>query len=548
MPAAVVSPPDGRSLAALPEAHRRDPAAATLTLVDGKLLNLLTDDFVAQLEGDELDALLDALLESYEVPGRRGLQPHQLPPANFQTGEQFAWLFQAGRGAGKTMAMAEEMYDHVMHGPPCDPFEPGGHRMAIIAPTLGDVATSCWGGPSGLRRIDPRIQMISRKGGTFVIFPNGAEAKCTGGKTEDDTERLRAHGNLCRAWVEEAAAIKRLALIWRQLQFAVRHGPRPQVQLSSTPKRTAAYRRINGSHRVTVTKARTADNVHLPESERKRLYEDHEGTRLAAQELEGELVDETPGALWTGDVVDERRIRTSTLRLELPPGDETREQWLRRALGLTTVFVGVDPATSGRGDRTGIIVVGGDNPTLRPDGNRHAYFLEDRTALMVPSTVDLGEALGDDKLAEGVEGWAAVLVDVADRWQAEAVVVERNRLGRTARAVIRAEGYRGRIVEVDARGSKANRADALRQVWRRRCWIVDSLPHLEDEMTTWVPAEGDEPDFDEDADDVHEFTGSPDALDGGGHAARLMLGLEQPLAPESGPVSDAMLAGWQSVA
>jgi phage terminase large subunit-like protein len=517
-------------------------------LVDEQLLDLLTDDFVAQLEGDELDALLEVMLDTVTVPGRRGLQPHQLPPADFQAGEQFAWMFQAGRGSGKTMSMSEELYDHVMHGPPCDPFEPGGHRMAIVAPTLGDVASSCFLGPSGLRRIDPRFKMVSRKGGTFVIFPNGAEAKCTGGKTEDDTERLRAAGNLCRAWVEEAAAIKRLALVWRQLQFAVRMGPRPQVQMSSTPKRTTAFKRVVDSHRVTVTRARTADNVYLPESERKRLYEDHQGTRLAAQELEGELVEETPGALWTGDVVDERRILTSKLRLELPPADETREQWLRRALGLTTVFVGVDPATSGAGDRTGIVVVGGDNPAKRPSRQRDVFFLEDRTALMVPSTVDLGEALGDDKLDPNIEGWGDVLGEVAIRWAADGVVVERNRLGRTARAVIRAAGFTGRIIEIDAKGSKANRADALRQTWRRRCWIVDKLRHLEAEMTTWVPAEGDDPEFDDEADDLHEFTGSPDALDGAGHPARLLLGLEEPIVPDSGPLSDAMLAGWQSVA
>lgn len=516
-----------------------------LVPVDAEFLASLTDELIAELTTDELDVLLELMIaDDTPTIGRRTLQPHQQPPADWLAGEQFAWLFEAGRGAGKTMTMSEKMYDHVT-GPACDPFEPGGHRMAIIAPTLGDVAVSCWAGPSGLRRIDPRIRMVSRKGGTFVDFHNGASAKCTGGATEGDTERLRAAGNLCFAWVEEAAACRRLALIWRQLQFAVRHGPRPQVQLSSTPKPSRAYKQVRTHRRVTVTNARTLDNVHLPESERQRLYEDHQGTRIGRQELEGEMIDDVPGAHWTADVVDERRILTSRLRSEHPPGDETREQWLRRVLGLTTVFIGLDPGTSGRGDRTGIVVVGGDNPRHRPDGKRHAFFLEDMTGLMVPSTVDFGEALGDDQLPDDIEGWAGVVADVAARWLADGIVVERNRLGRTARAVLRAGGYQGQIIEVDARGSKANRADALRTVWRRRCWIVDSLTQLETEMTSWIPAEGDEPDFDPEQDDVSEFTGSPDALDAAGHAAAQLLGLGMVETLPSEPLTDALLSGWR---
>lgn len=517
-----------------------------MTLIDVDFLELLTPEFIAGLEGDELDAIHEALLHAYEVPGRRGLQPHQLPPAEFETGDVFAWLIEAGRGAGKTMAMSDRFYRHVMEDPPCDPYEPGGHRLAIAAPTLGDVATSCFAGPSGLRRIDPRIRMVSRRGGTFVVFPNGAEAKCTGGKTEEDTERLRAHGNLCLFWIEEAAACRRLALLWKQAQFAVRHGPRPQVQLSSTPKPTRAYKQVRSSTRVRITKATTADNVHLSESERQRLYDDHAGTRLGRQELEGEMIDDVPGALWTLDTIDERRVLTPELAERHPAGDETREEWLRRVLNLTTVYVGLDPATSGKGDRTGIIVVGGDNPKRRPDRKRHVFFLEDRTGLMVPSTVDFGDALGDEDLPDDIEGWAGVVAEVAGRWQADAVMVERNRLGRTARAVLRAAGLPGRIVEVDARGSKANRADEVRSAWRRRCWIVDTLTHLETEMTSWVPAEGDDPEFDPEQDDISEFTGSPDALDAAVHPARRLLGLDQSrqVAP-SEPLTDALLAGWQ---
>lgn len=511
-----------------------------LLTIDPELLDLITPEFLDDLNGDELDALLEMLTASWEIPGRRPLQPHQIPPDDWE----FAWLFQAGRGAGKTMAASDEFFDHVMNGPPCDPFEPGGHRLAIVGPTLGDVATSCWAGPSGLRRIDPRIKMTTKRGGTFITFPNGAEAKCTGAKNAEDAERLRAHGNLCRLWIEEAAACRALAAIWTQAQFAVRHGPRAKVQLTSTPKATPAFRRVSTNNRVKVTSAPTSANMHLEPEVRKRLYEDYRGSRLEAQELEGQLLTEVPGALWSHEVLDESRILTTQLERDYPRADETREMWLRRILGLTTVIVGVDPATSGRGDRSGIVVVGGDNPKKR-GGARHAFFLEDRTALMVPSTIDMGEALGDDKLHEGIEGWAERAAEVAYRWQADRIVVERNKLGRMARSSFRGAGFTGRIEEVDAVGSKANRADSLRTAWRRRCHIVDSLAELELEMTTWVPAEGDDPDFDPEADDLDTFTGSPDALDAAGHAARAILGLGQKAPKQiAQPLSAALQSGW----
>jgi phage terminase large subunit-like protein len=96
--------------------------------------------------------------------------------------------------SGKTEAASDWMDKHML-GPPCDPRLPGGHRAAIVAPTLGDAWEACVVGPSGLQMLNPEVQAITARGGTIVRWPNGAEAKLFGTQTVKDVDRLRAGGN-----------------------------------------------------------------------------------------------------------------------------------------------------------------------------------------------------------------------------------------------------------------------------------------------------------------------------------------------------------------
>lgn len=127
-----------------------------------------------------------------EQAGRWAPLPHQIPPP---TGTFYGWLLMAGRGAGKTDTCAKYMVDHVK-GPPCLK-GPTPHWMGIIAPTLGDAATSCFSGPSGISAHDPSARMVNTIGGTVVRWPNGSEAKLFGAHSVEDTERLRSGGNRC---------------------------------------------------------------------------------------------------------------------------------------------------------------------------------------------------------------------------------------------------------------------------------------------------------------------------------------------------------------
>jgi phage terminase large subunit-like protein len=138
--------------------------------------------YLTSQELDELDRLL-----AVWTP-----EPHQIPP----DGTWFLWVLLAGRGSGKTDALAHYVNEHVL-GPPCHPHLQGGHRIAIIAPTQGDAIESCIDGPSGLRKHNPAVWLSQSRGGTHVYWPGGASAKLFGASSPEDVERLRAGGNRC---------------------------------------------------------------------------------------------------------------------------------------------------------------------------------------------------------------------------------------------------------------------------------------------------------------------------------------------------------------
>lgn len=134
-----------------------------------------------------------ALLTGHLKPRWQPL-PHQVPPQ----GDWAGWALIAGRGAGKTDACAYYIDRHI-NGPPCLD-GPVPHWVGIIAPTLGDAATSCYAGPSGIRAHSPGAKLTNGPGGLTVRWPNGSEAKLFGAHTPEDVERLRSGGNRCSVW------------------------------------------------------------------------------------------------------------------------------------------------------------------------------------------------------------------------------------------------------------------------------------------------------------------------------------------------------------
>src|SRR3546814_690371 len=104
----------------------------------------------------------------------RDLLPHQTPPL----GDWEGWLIQAGRGTGKTAGLAKYITDHV-NGPRCIQGSMP-HKMALIAPTVGDAVESADRHPVCLRSLSPGGRLQVKPGGTIFTWPNGSEIKLFG--------------------------------------------------------------------------------------------------------------------------------------------------------------------------------------------------------------------------------------------------------------------------------------------------------------------------------------------------------------------------------
>jgi phage terminase large subunit-like protein len=362
---------------------------------------------------------------------------------------------------GKTDACARYIVEHV-EGPSCDTRIRGGHRIGIIAPTIGDAVESCVEGPSGLKAHDPRVQLRSGVGGHYVKFPNGAVGKLFGAHTPDDIERLRSGGNRCIFWLEELAAQRQLEQALHHSSFGLRIGSRPHYVGSTTPKPRRELRELLADPLTLTTRGRTRDAIHLDAAVRAKYEAKYAGTRIGRQELEGEILDDVEGALWTWDNIDRGRVDA-----------ERRPE-------LVKVAVAMDPSVSVTedSDLCGIIACG-----LGVD--RCGYVLEDRSARVAGSPAARRAWLlwrdvhANDMVYEENQGMAWVAEILRRVWyemQAEGILPAGAPPLRPKRATL----------------GKRLRAEPIAALWEMtipRARMVGSFVELEEQMTTWVPDE-----------------------------------------------------------
>lgn len=359
-------------------------------------------------------------------------------------------MLEGGRGSGKTDGAARYLDQHCM-GPACIPNYPGGHRPAIIAPTLGDAMEACVNGPSGLKAHNRSIVSVQTLGGTHVRWPNGVEGKIFGAYTPEDVERLRAGGNRCIVWAEELAAWVRLAEAWTQMRFGLRLGSRPHVIVSTTPKPRKKYLEIRSDPRTKRTGASTSANPHLSQDVRDDYYAEYGGTRIGRQELDAEILTDTPGALWTHAMLEDRR----------PAPD------------LSRIVVAIDPSggKDPENDEQGIGAAG-----LGVDAR--GYVLADRTCKLSP------------------DGWGRRAVQLYVELNADLIVYEKNFGGDMVEAVIqtaaRAMGVGSVATKaVTASRGKRVRAEPVAALYEQgRISHTEVFPELEEELTTWTPESG----------------------------------------------------------
>lgn len=362
-------------------------------------------------------------------------RPDQLPP---EGDEWVTWLILAGRGWGKTRTGAETIRQWVLSGK--------YKRIALVGETTADVRNVMVDGESGLLNLGPKDQRPEYLPSLRQLrWPNGAIAT-TYNATEPDQLRGPQHD---AAWCDEIAKWKYIQETWDQLQFGLRLGDRPRQILTTTPRPLTILKQMIADPYTVTTKGKTLDNRdNLAASFMHQIEQRFGGTRLGRQELDGEILDDIPGALWQRSNIDRNRVGEAPLDME-------------------RVIVAVDPAGSSEegSDENGIVVVG---MARNADGYPEGYVLEDASLRGSP------------------EEWARRTVDMYRKWSADKIVAEKNQGGEMVASVIKAVDRSLSPKLVHASRGKIIRAEPISSLYEQnRIHHVGRFDHLEDQMCTF---------------------------------------------------------------
>ena len=347
------------------------------------------------------------------------------------TGDWRTWLILAGRGFGKTRAGAEWVRDKAETHDRA--------RIALVGATLHEARAVMIEGESGLIAIAPpgnrpRYESSTKR----LVWPNGAQAFIYSAGEPESLRGAQHHF----AWCDEIGKWQRDIEAWDNLAFGLRVGSDPRTVATTTPRPTPLVKRLIDADHVATTYGRTTDNAaHLAPSFLALMHAQYGGTKLGRQELDGELIEEIEGALWSRDLIERCRAR------DMPAP--------RR------VALGVDPpaGASASSDACGIVVV-----AQASDGA--AYVLADCSIK-----------------GASPERWARAVADAAAHWRADRVVAEANNGGAMVESVLRAADAGLPVRLVHAAQGKAARAEPVAALYEGgRAFHLGVFGALEDEM------------------------------------------------------------------
>ena len=354
----------------------------------------------------------------------------QLPP----DGDWSLWLIMAGRGFGKTRAGAQWIISIAEADPRA--------RIALVAATLGEARRVMVEGESGILACsEPKRAPNFEPSLRMLTWPGGAQAALY---SAQEPEALRGPQH-SHAWCDEIATWgntgdKALAT-WDNLLLGMRMGEHPRALATTTPRAVPLLRRLLGEEEIAVTRGTTEDNRgNLPDRFIRDIRRTFGKSLLGRQELDGELIEDLPGALWTRGMLEECREAAASS----PP---------------VRVVVGVDPPASSGGDACGIIVV-----ALGEDG--------------------IARVLADASVTKpSPERWAKAAAQAARLWKADRVIAEANQGGAMVASVLRAAEISLPLKLVHASRGKVARAEPVAALYEAgRVRHAGTFPVLEDEL------------------------------------------------------------------
>ncbi len=352
-------------------------------------------------------------------------RPDQAEP----TEDWRCWLLLAGRGFGKTRTGAEWVRARAEAD--------GRLRIALVAATMADARAIMVEGESGLLSIAPEDMRPQFEPSLHrLVWPNGAIAKLYSAAEPEGLRGPEHHF----AWADECAKWDNADAVWDNMAMSLRLGTAPQVIATTTPRPVPLIRRLLAEQGVVTTRGRMADNaLNLADPFVAAMQSVYAGTRLGRQELDGELIDDVDGALWTRAMMD--AARTSALPK------------------LARTIIGVDPPAGRNGDACGIVAA-----ALGADGV--TYILEDASLS-----------------GASPEGWARQVAALAEKHGADRVIAEANNGGDMVDSVLRGAAPSLPVRLVHAARGKVARAEPVAAHYERgKVRHAGRFPELEDEL------------------------------------------------------------------
>jgi phage terminase large subunit-like protein len=312
----------------------------------------------------------------------------------------FIWFIRSGRGFGKSWTGSNWINEGAEQAT--------GEYMAIMGRDAHDVRAFCIEGDSGVLRTArrdfyPKYEPSKR----LITWPNGVKAQVF---YAEEPNTIRGPNNF-RAWADEPASYQDAHLglnpetgedtAMSNLLMTLRKGD-PQLCITGTPKPVKLIKDLLKEVGTIIIEGGTRENkANVSDKWLRKMDSQYGGTRLGRQELDGEVLDDNPGALWRREWIERDRVSVCPI-LE------------RIVVGIDPQAVKTDPkaigkaVTSGVG-KTGIIAAG---RWFNPGDQRyHFYVLEDKTGNYSPKE------------------WATVAKNMFDFWLADRVVAERNNGG-----------------------------------------------------------------------------------------------------------------------
>lgn len=360
-------------------------------------------------------------------------RPSQLPPP----GAWNIWMILAGRGFGKTRAASEAIKKWILSGK--------YSRVALVANTIQEAQQVMVEGESGILSIsreDPeeiRPKFFSSK--RLLVWPNGAIATLYGAENYEDLRGPQFDA----AWIDEFAKFQYPRETFEQMSFSLRLGEKPKLILTTTPRPLQFIKDLMARDDVATVRGTSLENLQNLSPTFLRQLEYLKGTRLEAQEIYAEIVENSENTLWSWDDIEQC--------YKNPPHF------------LENVIIGVDPAISSNenSDETGIVVVG-------MDAMKKGYVLDDLSISASP------------------EIWAKKVVEAYYKYGARLVVIERNAGGELLVSILKNMDQNIKIKTVYAHESKSARAEPVVLMYQKKMIFHSrQFRKLEMQMATYVP-------------------------------------------------------------